>query len=95
MKKLYNIQGYEFGIDFDSVLCFYLDGKIDTYHGLHTRYLNILIGGKYGEPTKITQTYSEYTWCSTSGGSGYEEMVLKNMDNLYNDLIEYFKNEKE
>ncbi len=103
MKKLYNINDKEFGIDFRNVLCFYIDGKIDTYHGFNTKYLNILIGTKYGEPNKLTLIYThlqqkefKYEGTYKNGESywAYEEIPNDEVHRLYQDLIEYFRNEK-
>ncbi len=92
MRKLYNIDNNELGIDFNSVLCFYVDGKVDTYHGFNGMYLNILIGNKIGEPNKIKLDYyhvgSEGNKCVNIYKNGVRE--------LYLDLITYFnKNAKE
>ena len=92
MKKLYKINDNEFGIDLDKVLCFYIDGEIDTYHNKNIRNLNILIGEAVGNPNTIILTYSRFILKESEPlYSYYEEKIDLGVDRLYKDLVEYYK----
>ena len=81
------------GIDFDSVLSFYIDGEIDTYHGKNKKYLNILLGGEMSQPYKMVLIYSNYPYTQVGEVYCAMEHVDKDCNKLYKDLIKYFKYE--
>lgn len=91
-KRLYTINNSAFGIDFDKVLSFYIDGEVNTYCHKYERYLNILVGDKFGEPSKIIFIYAHYGSSETWTGYNKDHIHIQ-VDKLYKDLIEYFNNE--
>lgn len=93
MKKLY--KNNEIGIDFEGVLAFYIktEGSFDTF-----RYLNILMGGEFGDPEKMTYLLSYINAIRTeekneNGFPVYKDELKYDEDikQLYDDLVEYFK----
>lgn len=96
MKKLYNINKQEVGIDLSYVVCFYLSQKsnysINTYTNNYMgRELIILIGSQYSQPSTISFLYSQPVYIDMK----YVDSIDKDVDLLYKDLIEYFRNEKD
>lgn len=86
-RKIYTLDNTQLGIDLDKVLCFYIS-PVPTYHGNEAYlFLYIYIGGKMSAPNHPIQLiYSQ--------GNLQDSMVIKEeVDTLYKDLIEYFKNE--
>lgn len=91
MKKLYQINNKNFGIDLSSVLCFYIDGEIDTYHCKMHRYLRLHIADMSSSNNLVFIYSTAVQNRSNIGCSYYEEKIDENVNKLYNDLIEYYK----
>ncbi len=96
MKKLYNINGKELGIDFRNVLCFRLKNKkgrpgygMEMYDG---KELTIIMGNKLYN-NELVLDYSYINWDNGKGNIN-NETINENVKRFYYDLIEYFKNEK-
>jgi len=88
-KRLYNINGAEMGIDFDNVLCFY--HKQTAVYPIGLSYnLYIMIGGKCGEPN-IIELLEHFIEDNFVLGRKEKFKINKEIDGLYQDLIEYWK----
>lgn len=86
MRKLYNINNQQMGIDLDKVLCFYIDGTIDTYANKYNNWLNILISDKIG-PVHLLKLVYQSAYSDENNGINPE------VNKLYQDLIEYYGKE--
>lgn len=87
-RKIYNINGTgDFGIDLDKVLCFYL-GCPESYGAINNTFLYILIGNQITQPQPLKLHYSECNFINKENLK-----IEKSVEQLYKDLIEYFKNE--
>lgn len=93
-RKVFTYNINKIGIDLDSVLCFYIDGEIDTYNGKNTEYLNILIGNNQSKPHNIKLPYiTYYSSLSNKFDDNKENTVInKDVDLIYKELIEKFEN---
>lgn len=91
-RKVFTYNTNKIGIDLDSILCFYIDGEIDTYHGKDTQYLNVLVGNKIGQPTLVKLIYADFKY---NDYGCYEKNINKNSDIIYKELIKNFENKQQ
>lgn len=82
MKKFY--EKAQLGLDFDSVLAFNLSFMGDN-GSVYGKELVIIIGGKFGEPSRLTFPYERYSFI---GGESVTDYNLGK--EIYDDLVEFF-----